>query len=100
MFYVSYLQENKEKSLLPCFQRLTVELINLILCIADKLHHKAKKYGLQNFTRVSKQEEFLCLPLHAVARYLADNQLAAACEEHVYEAALRWLEVGNALLLF
>ena len=61
---------------------------------AGRLHRRAKKYAMRNFTKVSKQEEFLRLSLSAVSKYLADDQLVAQREEHVYDAAVRWIEVS------
>lgn len=55
---------------------------------------------MKNFTKVSKRDEFLRLGLHTVAKYLSDDQLSVLREEHVYEAALRWLEVGGFLLFY
>jgi len=65
----------------------------LIFFVLGRLHRKAKQFAMRNFSKVSKKEEFLRLSLPVITKYLADDQLVAKREEHVYEAALRWLEV-------
>ena len=65
----------------------------IVLLILGRLHRKAKQFAMRNFSKVSKQEEFLRLSLPAITKYLADDQLVAKREEHIYDAALRWLEV-------
>nr|XP_009859378.1 kelch-like protein 24 isoform X1 [Ciona intestinalis]XP_009859379.1 kelch-like protein 24 isoform X2 [Ciona intestinalis] len=58
----------------------------------DRLYNKAKKYAVKNFNKVSQQEEFLRLPLATLSKYLEDHGLVVQREEHVYDAAMRWLE--------
>uniref|UniRef100_H2YCV3 BACK domain-containing protein n=1 Tax=Ciona savignyi TaxID=51511 RepID=H2YCV3_CIOSA len=58
----------------------------------DRLYSKAKRYAVKNFSKVSLQEEFLRLPLPTLSKYLEDHGLVVQREEHVYDAALRWLE--------
>nr|CAB3259996.1 kelch-like protein 24 [Phallusia mammillata] len=58
----------------------------------DRLHRKARHFAVRNFAKVSQQDEFLRLPLSTLSKYLADNSLVVPREEHVFNAAVRWLE--------
>lgn len=62
----------------------------------DALSHKARKFALTNFFKVSQQEEFLRLPPEVLQSYLSDDGLAIQREEHVFHAAISWLQYGNA----
>ena len=64
------------------------------MCL-ERLYRRAKHYAVKHFSKVSHQDEFAQLPLDTLTKYLSDDSLVVQREEHVYEAAVRWLEVKD-----
>ena len=56
------------------------------------LHKSAKEYVVQNFSSVSKEEEFLCLPVEQVVELVKSDDIVVNSEEDVYNAVTKWLE--------
>nr|XP_039257220.1 kelch-like protein 24 [Styela clava] len=62
----------------------------------DSLTARAKKFALVNFRKVSQQEEFIRLPPSVLMWYLSDDALSVQREEHVFQAAISWLQFSEA----
>ncbi|XP_039257228.2 kelch-like protein 35 [Styela clava] len=62
----------------------------------DSLTARAKKFALDNFRKVSQQEEFIRLPPSVLMWYLSNDALCVQREEHVFQAAISWLQFSEA----
>ena len=55
------------------------------------LHKFAKEYVIKNFSSVSKEEEFLDLPIMKVEELVKSEEILVDSEEDVYNAVTRWI---------
>lgn len=62
----------------------------------DSLGQKAKSFALKNFHKVSQQEEFFRLPIGPLTSYLMDDTLCEQQEEHVFHAAMSWIQFNES----
>ena len=56
-----------------------------------ELYEKASSYVIQNFTAVSKEEEFIQLPLEKVKKLVQSDDIRVESEEDVYHAVTLWI---------
>lgn len=57
----------------------------------QELREMATTYSIQNFSKVSHQEEFLNLSLSQVVEFVQSDDIKVESEEDVYEAVTNWI---------
>ena len=55
------------------------------------LHKLAQEYVIKNFSSISKEEEFLHLPLTKVVELVKSEEILVDSEEDVYNAVTKWI---------
>lgn len=88
-------------SIVDCCARFIAKHISPANCLGirefavihnlEELHKQAAAYSVENFSKVSRQDEFVALSLSQVVELVRCDDVRVDSEEDIYESVTRWI---------